>query len=64
MPKFQIFYTVTTSGSNEVEAETLEDAIEKWDNDPMKGNGESGVIEYDGYTGEFFSWNEKEKNNG
>jgi hypothetical protein len=61
MPKFRIFYTITDAGSDYVEAETLEKAIEKWEqNPPSYDVYGGGVVEYDPYNEEYFSESEKE----
>jgi hypothetical protein len=60
MPKFRIYYTITNAGYDEVEACTLEEAIEKWDKEaPSERDG--GTLEYDPYTQEYHDWEESLK---
>ena len=60
MPKFRIYYTVTKAGYTIVEADTLEDAINKWDATAPGEEQDGGVVEYDPYTEEYFYETTKE----
>ena len=63
MPKFRIYYTITRAGYDIVEADTLEDAMVKWDA-ITPGEQTDGVLEYDPYTEEYFHESQKEIANG
>jgi hypothetical protein len=62
MPTYRIFYTVTECYSEYVEAETLEQAVEKWDSSPKKHEDE-GAVDFDPYTYEYFDCVQENKRN-
>lgn len=58
MPTFKIYYTITQAGHDEIEAETLEKAIEKWEENTPGEAENGGIIEYDPFTQENYDWEE------
>ena len=64
MTEYRIYYTVTRAGYDSIEADTLEQAIEKWETDPLLQEGNDGLLEYDPYTEEYLENLTKEEKHG